>query len=104
MRGLAGRCAKEGGRCRAPANYSMQARFTAPPWRSDSGSRARACFLRVCGVGHDAVASGLLRRVERFVGAAQQLLGFLGVIGEDSNPEGNGDGPERSIAIAKLEL
>src|SRR5204863_3037800 len=75
-----------------------------PGRRSDSGSRARACFLRVRRVRDDAVAPGLLRRVERFVGAAQQLLGFLGVIGEDGNPEGNGDGPERLIAISKLEL
>src|SRR5467141_2793594 len=72
--------------------------------RSDSGSLARTCFLRVRGVRNDAVAPALLRQIERLVGAAQQLFGFLGVIGECGNPEGDGDGPERLIAIPKLEL
>src|SRR3989442_9504275 len=70
----------------------------------DSGALARTRFLRVCGVRNDAVAPGLLRQIERFVGTAQQLFGFLGVIGECGNPEGDGDGPERLIVIPKLEL
>src|SRR5206468_8694139 len=69
-----------------------------------SGTLARACLLRVRGVRHDAVASGLLRQVERLVGVAQQLFGLACVIGEDGDPEGNGDGPERPIVIPELEL
>src|SRR5439155_830342 len=42
-------------------------------------------------------------QIERVVRAAQQLFGFLCVIGECGNSEGDGDGPERLIVIAKLE-
>jgi len=53
---------------------------------------------------HDTVAPGLLRQIERLVGAAQQLRGFFCVIREGGNAEGNADGAERPAVIAKLEL
>jgi len=43
-------------------------------------------------------------QIERFVGAAQQLFGFPLRDREGSDPEGDGDGPERPIVVPELEL
>src|SRR5712692_6944312 len=65
---------------------------------------AGPCFFPLSRVPDHAVASGSFGFIQRLVGATQQRPGFLRVIGESGDPEGNGDGPESLIVVLELEL
>jgi len=66
---------------------------------------ARACpFCLSAEYAANPVAPGLLRQIEASSAQAQQLFGFLGVIGECGNPRETVTGPSGAIVIPKLEL